>query len=93
MKFIILFLVVDGGYSEWSEYSECSAECGEGFKERDRACNNPVPSNGGQGCERLGEATETKACKIKECPSKYLLPTIKILLVYFVFIIPVNLYT
>jgi len=27
----ILSLAVDGGYGDWSSYSECSAECGNGF--------------------------------------------------------------
>jgi len=59
---------INGGYSEWSEYSTCSASCGEGEQIRERACINPVPQNGGDGCEALGSATESRPCKIKECP-------------------------
>jgi len=60
--------VVNGGYGEWSPYSECSATCGEGFKERERVCNNPLPANGGADCAALGEATETSKCNLKACP-------------------------
>jgi len=60
--------VINGGYSKWAPYSECSATCGEGFKERERACNNPPPANGGADCAVLGEATETSKCNLKACP-------------------------
>ena len=61
---------INGGYSEWSEYATCSASCGNGVQIRERACNNPAPENGGVDCEDLGESTESKECKIKECPSE-----------------------
>merc|ERR1712048_74931 len=60
--------VIDGGYGPWSEYTACSATCGDGIQARERSCNNPLPENGGASCEVLGEATETKKCKLKECP-------------------------
>ncbi|XP_066931095.1 properdin-like isoform X1 [Clytia hemisphaerica] len=59
---------VDGGLSKWSEFTECSASCGEGAKFRERSCTNPLPQNGGASCEALGELSESQACKIKECP-------------------------
>jgi len=59
---------VDGGLSKWSEFTECSASCGEGAKFRERSCTNPLPQNGGASCEALGELSESQTCKIKECP-------------------------
>ena len=61
---------VDGGFSDWSEFSPCSATCGNGFQERERACNNPVPENGGKNCSDLGELTERRVCSVMECPGQ-----------------------
>lgn len=69
--FCFLLIEINGGYSEWSKYSTCSASCGEGEQIRERACINPIPKNGGDGCEVLGAATESRPCKIKECPSTF----------------------
>ncbi|XP_022796325.1 A disintegrin and metalloproteinase with thrombospondin motifs adt-1-like [Stylophora pistillata] len=59
---------LDGGYSNWSEFSECSATCGDGLRIRKRSCNNPEPKNGGKDCESLGPDTDTKACNSFPCP-------------------------
>ena len=64
-------LVIDGGLGNWTEWTKCSASCGEGFQERERSCNNPVPENGGASCPQ-DELTETRACKVKDCPGLYL---------------------
>ena len=57
---------VDGGWSDYGEWSECSADCGEGVQTRSRSCNNPTPANGGAECE--GEETETRSCNKGACP-------------------------
>ncbi|XP_058944976.2 coadhesin-like [Pocillopora verrucosa] len=59
---------LDGGYSDWSEFSECSATCGEGLRIRKRSCNNPEPKNGGKNCNDLGADTDTKSCNSFPCP-------------------------
>ena len=43
---------VNGGVSEWSEWSKCSAvNCeSKGSRRRTRTCSNPVPSQGGLPC-------------------------------------------
>ncbi|XP_013418821.1 A disintegrin and metalloproteinase with thrombospondin motifs adt-2 isoform X2 [Lingula anatina] len=41
---------VDGNWSDWSSWSDCSATCGSGLKTREKLCNNPAPSNGGSYC-------------------------------------------
>ena len=56
----------DGGYSEWTTYSGCSAVCeGEsGIRVRRRFCNNPLPSRNGKTCfeQGLGNHREEEIC-------------------------------
>jgi len=59
---------VDGGYSEWTKFSECSVSCGGGKQERTRECTNPNPENGGHDCEKLGPSSATKECNTAACP-------------------------
>ena len=72
--FIETSAVVDGGYSEWTKWSECSQSCGGGVKVRARSCTNPSPSGGGKDCTSLGESEELAKCNEQACKnSKYLL--------------------
>jgi hypothetical protein len=50
--------------SDFSDWSPCSAECGDGSEERKRIVMQP-PNQTGDKCPHL---TETRTCKIKECP-------------------------
>ena len=59
---------VDGGFSKWSDFSECSKSCGEGVKQATRTCSNPEPKFGGKLC--IGEFVQSQLCNLKECPSK-----------------------
>lgn len=72
--FYLFFLLssgpVNGGYSEWSEFTGCSLTCGVGVAVRERGCNNPIPKGNGKDCSSLGPSTETKECKLADCPSK-----------------------
>ena len=61
-------LPVNGGYSKWSEYGECSASCGGGSQSRSRSCDNPAPAHGGKDCKDLGAATESRPCNTHPCP-------------------------
>ena len=56
---------VDGGWSDYSRWSSCSAKCGAGKMSRKRYCNNPVPFNGGKSCD--GNDEETKDCQGDPC--------------------------
>lgn len=50
-----------GEWSEWTEYSECSATCGDAVQERTRVC----PS----GLECEGESVESISCDLEPCVS------------------------
>ena len=56
----------NGGYSQWTPYSGCSAVCeGElGIRVRRRFCNSPRPSVKGKSCleQGLGSSTEVIDC-------------------------------
>ena len=57
---------VNGGWSDYGAWSDCSADCGGGTQTRTRTCTNPAPAYGGADC--FGEATETQNCSEMECP-------------------------
>ena len=65
----MLYFIVDGGWSEYGEWSECSAECDGGTQTRTKECNNPAPQHGGADCE--GEGEETRDCNTHSCPGLY----------------------
>ncbi|OWR47055.1 unc-5 [Danaus plexippus plexippus] len=44
----LLTVFVNGGWSSWSTWSECS--CAGGGRRRERTCTHPRPLNGGQPC-------------------------------------------
>ena len=61
----MILLIVDGGLTEWTQYTPCSKSCGNGVQIRYRYCANPYAQNGGKPCN--GDLEDTKACKVKEC--------------------------
>ena len=67
--FILLpFIPVSGGYSEWGDWTNCTANCGSGEQFRTRTCTNPVPEFGGNDCTLIGESTEKRECNKVPCP-------------------------
>ena len=56
---------VNGGWSAYGDWTECSAECDGGTQSRTRACDNPAPENGGAECS--GDATESRECNTQSC--------------------------
>ncbi|XP_060630493.2 hemicentin-1 isoform X1 [Anolis sagrei] len=57
---------VDGNWSEWSSWEECSTTCGQGNKTRIRTCSSPSAQHGGKLCD--GHAVESVMCNIRPCP-------------------------
>ena len=65
MEAIPLFVrAVDGGLTEWQNWSECNVACAVegrgGTRVRERYCAAPFPVHGGKKCE--GETTEKGEC-------------------------------
>ncbi|XP_066909375.1 A disintegrin and metalloproteinase with thrombospondin motifs 12 isoform X2 [Halyomorpha halys] len=56
---------IDGGWSDWGSWTDCSRTCGGGVTMRQRLCNNPAPSHGGRYCTGLKH--EYKICNFEEC--------------------------
>ena len=69
MTQIILFnLTVHGGWGNWTSLSVCTQSCSGGTQTRQRQCDNPVPSYGGDPCS--GNGIETLRCNTDVCPGK-----------------------
>ena len=58
-------MIVDGGWSDWTAYDDCSVTCGAGSQTRSRECDSPEPSHGGSTCD--GDSSETTACEEDAC--------------------------
>ncbi|KAL9970173.1 hypothetical protein ACROYT_G022503 [Oculina patagonica] len=60
---------IDGGYTEWSEWSKCSATCGGGVQWQSRTCTKPKPEGDGKTCKEqgLGPAKQSKTCNNQPC--------------------------
>ncbi|CAH2316004.1 hemicentin-2 [Pelobates cultripes] len=63
---IELRVFVNGGFSEWQEWSHCTRTCGQGVQERIRTCTNPPPTNGGRPC--MGRDVDVRSCQLPPCP-------------------------
>ena len=61
--------IVNGGWSDWSSFGDCSKTCGGGEKTRYRTCTNPAPANGGKDC--MGSSSDSMSCNEQGCPGQY----------------------
>ena len=75
LSFTVVFLFtaplqvkIDGGWSSWTDWEQCSKECGTGYQSRYRLCNNPRPSRHGQPC--VGNQDEWQNCNKDPCPGE-----------------------
>ena len=67
-------LTVNGQWSSWTNWTECSATCDNGTKTRNRNCTSPPPSYGGVDCSDRpppdNQTHETINCVVRLCPGK-----------------------
>ena len=63
--FSIVGTSVDGGWSEWGSWTECSASCGLGTQSRTRSCTAPEPTGSGLLC--VGDDSDSNPCEITPC--------------------------
>lgn len=59
---------IDGGWGEWSGWSECSRSCGAGVSIMQRECDHPAPVAGGKFC--VGERKRYRICNTDPCSDK-----------------------
>ena len=59
---------VDGVWSAWSPWGDCSVSCGDNATQhRSRVCDSPKPASGGQECP--GADNDSQNCDdLKPCP-------------------------
>ena len=64
------FGTVDGGYTSWEDWTDCSVSCGGGIRTRNRTCTDPEPGPNGQNCldQGLGNPEEQEDCNTLNCP-------------------------
>jgi hypothetical protein len=56
---------VNGGWSAWGAYGNCSVSCGGGTQSHTRSCNNPSRAYGGVNCS--GSTSESQSCNTQSC--------------------------
>lgn len=65
-SFFNTFLVVNGKWTVWSNWSDCSTTCGNGTQLRERSCTAPAPQYGGKDC--IGRSRQVQDCFTRHCP-------------------------
>ena len=60
----MFFFLVDGVWSDWSDWTICNVTCGGGNQERDRSCIGPQYD----GLDCLGDVMEQRICNTDHCP-------------------------
>uniref|UniRef100_A0A8C2UJN2 Hemicentin-1 n=1 Tax=Coturnix japonica TaxID=93934 RepID=A0A8C2UJN2_COTJA len=60
--------LVDGNWSEWGLWEECSKSCGQGNRTRTRTCSNPPAQHNGKPCS--GSAVDFIMCNVGFCPGR-----------------------
>ena len=60
---------IDGVWSIWDDWTDCSSECGGGEQTRSRQCNDPALRAGGAHC--VGRDHESRDCNTFLCPGEH----------------------
>ncbi|XP_024113751.1 A disintegrin and metalloproteinase with thrombospondin motifs 8 [Oryzias melastigma] len=58
-------IAVDGSWSAWGPWLQCSRTCGGGVEFSHRECSDPEPQNGGKYCE--GQRVRYQSCNTLPC--------------------------
>ncbi|KAL4238338.1 hypothetical protein ACF0H5_003048 [Mactra antiquata] len=64
---LVAYCPINGDFSNWNDWTDCSQTCDEGIQTRTRTCTEPSPQYGGADC--LGDTTEDQTCLVAYCPS------------------------
>ena len=56
----LIYFIVDGRWTNWTQWSVRRGLCGQGKQNRERFCTNPRPTNGEREC--YGNGRETRRC-------------------------------
>ncbi len=64
----IALLPTNGAWGKWNAWTECTAACNGGKRQRSRFCDTPFPAHGGLDC--TGKRQQEEACNTQACPSK-----------------------
>ena len=60
MSTLLVKYVELGGWSEWGEWTVCTAICSQGRRMKERTCNNPRPQGEGRDC--VGDSYAVEEC-------------------------------
>ena len=61
--------LVDGVWTAWGSWGQCTVTCGGGKSTKTRTCTNPRPQHGGAPC--AGADNSKKDCNTQVCISTY----------------------
>ena len=67
---IYINFIVDGGWSEWNTYTQCSVTCGGGTMKKKRHCDRPEPQHGGKNCSGNDQLIRVAAPRIAVRPEE-----------------------
>ncbi len=65
--YLFFSLAVNGNWSLWSNWTDCSQPCGGGIMSRNRTCDNPMTASGGKFCSGLPD--DQQDCNTGSCAS------------------------
>lgn len=68
-QFPVIECVVDGRWTRWGDWEQCSLTCGGGVQVSRRSCTDPAPAFEGANCE--GDSLRSRSCNEEECPGNY----------------------